>query len=176
MTIKGKHVYITSCTVQHHLIELFNAFSKIEIKNLVFFSKSLTVARQEKYISRMEESPTDYLFVIKEVGTGRLVGTIGLHEHDVHHNNIRYGGMVFPEYKGKGYGSEATRLILGYAFNELKVNKVHINAFPTNDGLIALCAKLCFRFDGILREHYFLNEKYHDMYHFSKLRKEWKNE
>lgn len=123
----------------------------------------------------MEKSPTDYLFVIKEIETDRLVGTIGLHEHDIYHNNIRYGGIIFPEYKEKGYGSEATKLILGYAFNELKVNKVYINAFPTNEGLIALCAKLCFRFDGILREHYFLNGKYHDMYHFTKLKKEWKN-
>ena len=176
MTIKGKHIYITSCTVQRHLVELFYAFSQMEIKNLVFFSKNLTLTRQREYLSRMEESPTDHLFVIKEIETEQLVGTIGLHEHDVHHNNIRYGGMVFPGYKGKGYGYEATKLILGYAFNELKVNKVYINAFPTNDSLIALCAKLCFRFDGILREHYFLNGKYHDMYHFTKLRKEWKNE
>ena len=74
---------------------------------------------------------------------------------------------------GKGYGNEATRLALGFAFNELHLHRVQLTVFDYNPRAIHLYEKLGFQQEGIYREFLQRDGRRFDMYLYGLLRHEW---
>ena len=74
---------------------------------------------------------------------------------------------------GKGFGKEATILILKYAFEELNLNRIFLTVRNDNEKAINLYKKLGFTQEGILRKSIYKNNKYIDMVVFSILRDEF---
>jgi RimJ/RimL family protein N-acetyltransferase len=74
---------------------------------------------------------------------------------------------------GKGYGNEATRLALGFAFNELNLHRVQLTVFDYNSRAIHLYEKLGFQQEGIYREFLQRDGRRFDMYLYGLLRHEW---
>ena len=73
----------------------------------------------------------------------------------------------------KGYGNEATRLALGFAFNELNLHRVQLTVFDYNSRAIHLYEKLGFQQEGIYREFLQRDGRRFDMYLYGLLRHEW---
>jgi len=61
--------------------------------------------------------------------------------------------------RGKGYAKEATSLLLGYAFDELKLKRIYLRTAGLNIPNVRLNEKLGFRFEGILRQAAILDGK-----------------
>ena len=74
---------------------------------------------------------------------------------------------------GKGYGNEATRLALGFAFNELNLHRVQLTVFDYKPRAIYLYEKLGFQQEGIYREFLQRDERRFDMYLYGLRRHEW---
>jgi len=74
---------------------------------------------------------------------------------------------------GKGYGDEATRLALGFAFNELNLHRVQLTVFAYKPRAIHLYEKLGFQKGGIYREFLQRDGRRFDMYLYGLLRHEW---
>ncbi len=75
--------------------------------------------------------------------------------------------------KGKGYGEEAMRAIIKYAFTELKINRFWLDVYPDNTAAIALYDKLGMQRDGILRQSYKSAKGYRDQIIYSLLKSEY---
>jgi RimJ/RimL family protein N-acetyltransferase len=78
-----------------------------------------------------------------------------------------------PANRGQGYGREATRLALAFAFNELNLRRVTLTAFSYNQHSIALAERLGFQREGTFREFLLRDGQCHDMLLFGLLRHEW---
>ena len=72
-------------------------------------------------------------FTIYERATWRPVGNTGLHGID-HRNRTAVFGILIGEAdrRGKGYGTETTRLMLDYAFTALGLHSVMLTCFEFN--------------------------------------------
>jgi UDP-4-amino-4,6-dideoxy-N-acetyl-beta-L-altrosamine N-acetyltransferase len=92
-------------------------------------------------------------FVIVERRTGRVVGTIGLSQIDRRHRRAEYGVLIEPAARGKGLASEASRLLLRYAFRELRLHRVFLHVFADNESALRLYERLGFKTEGCLRQH-----------------------
>ena len=57
-------------------------------------------------------------------------------------------------------------------FDELGLNKVYLQVFTTNEKGLKLWTKAGFAIEGVLRQHYFVNGAFHDMYSMSVLKEE----
>jgi diamine N-acetyltransferase len=68
------------------------------------------------------------------------------------------------KFQSKGYGKEAMNLIIDYAFNTLNLRKISVEVLSTNEQAIMLYKKLGFHEEGILRQHFFLDGQYLDVY------------
>ena len=77
------------------------------------------------------------------------------------------------EYWGKGYGREAMKLILKFAFHELNLHRVQLSVFSYNERAISLYRKLGFVQEGVLREYLSRDGQRHDMLYFGLLQQEW---
>jgi len=75
--------------------------------------------------------------------------------------------------KGKGYGREAMRAHLKYAFETLKMNRFWLDVFPDNAIGINLYESLGMHRDGVLRQNYKGDRGYQDQIIYSMLKSEY---
>lgn len=75
--------------------------------------------------------------------------------------------------RGKGYGEQAMRLLLDYAFNALNLNRIYLYSMAHNKPAYNLYRKLGFKHEGVRRQDVFINGKYCDTVFMGILKKEW---
>ncbi len=73
---------------------------------------------------------------------------------------------------GGGLGTEATRLLLGYAFEGLNLERVWLRVFATNERAIRMYEKVGFQREGTLRRASFINGQMLDVVVMGVLREE----
>lgn len=83
--------------------------------------------------------------------SGRLLGGSGLHPRDWKVPAFEIGYWVRPSEEGKGYVTEAVRLLLRLGFEELGANRIHIQCDPKNARSAAIPKRLGFTLEGTLR-------------------------
>lgn len=59
------------------------------------------------------------------------------------------GYWITGRYAGRGFGAEALRLLLGYAFGNLALHRLEANIQPENEASIALVRAAGFRLEGL---------------------------
>ncbi len=74
---------------------------------------------------------------------------------------------------GQGYGTEATRATLDFAFQQLEAHRVIANCYPENKGSRRLLEKLRFREEAYQVESYFEHGAWQDNVQYAVLAREW---
>jgi diamine N-acetyltransferase len=102
-------------------------------------------------------------FTIYELATLLPIGTCDLRDID-HRNRVATMGMLIgePSARGKGYGTEATRLLLDVAFTVLGLHAVWLTVYSFNPAGRRCYAKAGFREVGRRRECRLLDGVLHD--------------
>ncbi|MDF2839575.1 MAG: GCN5-related N-acetyltransferase [Clostridia bacterium] len=75
-----------------------------------------------------------------------------------------------PEYRSKGYGTEAMKLLLNFLFNEVGLRKVKLNVFSFNKRAIRCYEKSGFKLEGINKKEIYRYGEYHDNYAMAAIR------
>jgi RimJ/RimL family protein N-acetyltransferase len=108
--------------------------------------------------------PDSAPFVIYERRTMRPIGTAGLSAINHQHRTAELGiGIGERDFWGKGYGSEATRLLLDYAFNALGLHNVMLRVFSYNQRAIRAYLRSGFREIGRRREAQRVGSRVYDV-------------
>jgi len=79
------------------------------------------------------------------------------------------------KYWGLGYGSEAVRLLLDYAFGCLSFHRVAIGVVGFNQRAIRFYEKIGFEQEGVQRDGYFYDHRYFDFVMMSILEDEFRS-
>ncbi|MDV2682933.1 GNAT family protein [Alkalihalophilus lindianensis] len=77
------------------------------------------------------------------------------------------------DYWGKGYATEALKLLLDYAFLELNLHRISLKVFSFNERAIGVYCKLGFKQEGVSRQSLYREGKWHDIIHMGILREEY---
>ena len=88
--------------------------------------------------------PTAANFTIYDTSDGAPVGTCALMEISHRHRRAKFG-ILLGERRGRGLGTEATRLTLDWAFNVLSLVNVLLEVYPWNAGAIRAYEKAGFK-------------------------------
>ncbi len=78
-----------------------------------------------------------------------------------------------PDYWNKDIGTEATKLLVEYAFNELNLNKLHGGVAVDNIGSWSVAGKIGFKFEGTKKHEMYVDGKYVDTKIFQILKEDW---
>lgn len=121
-----------------------------------------------------KEQPEGYFFHIRTLEDDRLIGFTGLFGIQWQHGDAWVSiGIGEPEYWGNGYGTEAMRLILRYAFEELNLFRASLGVFAYNPRAISSYEKAGFVFEGQGRQSIHRDgARSYDIY-MGILRQEW---
>jgi RimJ/RimL family protein N-acetyltransferase len=97
--------------------------------------------------------PGEANFTIYERATWRPIGNTALHNIDHRNRSAGFGIMIGePDCRGKGYGTEVTRLMLDFAFTALGLHNVMLTVFEFNYAGQRAYAKAGFREFGRRRQ------------------------
>jgi RimJ/RimL family protein N-acetyltransferase len=97
-----------------------------------------------------------------------------IEERHRHHRNTNIGISIASGYQGKGYGSEAIKWILNWAFQMAGLHRVGIGGFSYNQGALKLYERLGFVCEGREREAVCYDGGWHDHVFFGMLEGEWR--
>jgi RimJ/RimL family protein N-acetyltransferase len=113
-------------------------------------------------------------YIIVEKENERSIGVVSLTNIDYKNRNAEcIIDIGEKEYWGNGFGSEALRLLLDYAFYEMNLHRVSLRVFSFNDRAIRMYTKLGFRQEGNSRQGLFRDGKWHDVLHMGILQNEY---
>lgn len=106
--------------------------------------------------------------------TDRLVGTCAFSQLDGDNGSTLYHITIGErEAWGKGYGTEATDLMLAHAFTRLALHRVGLTVFEFNSRAIRSYEKSGFVVEGRARQAIFRDGRFWDEIHMSVLLEEW---
>jgi diamine N-acetyltransferase len=112
---------------------------------------------------RSKADPTTAHFAIYELATRRPVGTTSLNHINYMHRTAEFGiGIGEPDCCGRGLGTEATRLMLDYAFTAMGLHNVWLQVYDYNLGAIRAYQKAGFREIGRRREAHRIGPRAYD--------------
>lgn len=118
----------------------------------------------EKAWLEKELNQNTYFMAIVSRETEEVIGNISLNNTDLINRTATLGIMIGEaENRSKGYGTEAIKLLLDFAFNYLNLNSVYLTYLDCNERARKCYEKVGFKEIGKRRNCRFLNGKYHDI-------------
>lgn len=139
---------------------------------LMFSSKGIG-----EWLKKNELAKDMVFFAIQSIEDGTIIGEIGLDDIQPGSPNVFVGISIGdPQYWGRGYGTDAMRILLRYAFSFLNMHRVSLSVFGYNERAIRSYEKAGFRHEGSL--HNWLNRdgRRWDLHFMGILQSEWKTE
>lgn len=117
----------------------------------------------ERYLESTSSDASRVHLLIGLQENDETVGDIAIQDIDSMNRNANVRIAIFEErHQGFGYGSEAMRLLLDYAFGVLQLHRVELNVFSYNERAIRAYEKVGFTVEGRQREALYYNFEYHD--------------
>jgi [ribosomal protein S5]-alanine N-acetyltransferase len=149
-------------------------FNDPEVTRFLLRYRPLTRMEEEAFLRKMSESDTDVVLGIAVRESDQFVGCTGLHQLDSRNRHASFGiGVGDKGAWGKGYGTEATRLMVHHAFDTLNLNRVWLRVYEYNERALGMYQKVGFRTEGRLRQDAFHEGRYWDTIVMAVLRDEW---
>ena len=111
-----------------------------------------------KYVEDNNASNNSLLVGAFDRLSGKHIGNIRLHNFSNRHSHIELGIMITnQDNHGKGYGTEMIQTITNYIFNHLSINKVYADYFSINTPSEKMFQKSGFIVEGILKDHFIVD-------------------
>ena len=127
-----------------------------------------------EWLEARHRSRDGYMFGIRLIDRNELIGLVEL-DGISWANGVCGMSIAIGErgYWRKGYGQEAARLLLGFAFGELNLHRVQATILGYNERSIRMFERLGFQREGAFREFLHRDGQRFDMYLYGLLRAEW---
>jgi RimJ/RimL family protein N-acetyltransferase len=125
----------------------------------------------------VEEPETTFWFAMRALEDDRLLGDIDLTVINWGSRDAFLGiGIGERTFWGKGYGSDALKVALRYAFLELNLRRVTLDVFEYNQRAIHAYEKAGFQPEGRVRQAVQREGRRYDLIYMGILREEWMEE
>ncbi|MFJ9146786.1 GNAT family N-acetyltransferase [Streptomyces sp. NPDC102270] len=133
----------------------------------------LTLERLRSWYGSRSEQPDRLDLAVTDRATGELVGEVVLYEWDPAARSCIFRTLIGPRGRGRGLGTEATRLIVGYGFERLGLHRVELEVYRHNSRALRVYEKAGFTVEGVRREADLRDGKWVDWVVMGLLDREW---
>jgi len=154
-------------------------FNDPEVKQYLTIFLPMTEIGEEKWLEDIctKRSQTDVVFAI-EARSGKKwvhIGNCGLHNINWHDRDCEMG-IVIGEKKfwSNGYGTEAAKILVDYAFGQVNLHRVSAGAYAFNVRSIKMQKRIGLKEEGCVRKAVYKNGQYYDKILLGILKEEWK--
>ncbi|MCX4691689.1 GNAT family N-acetyltransferase [Streptomyces sp. NBC_01408] len=124
------------------------------------------------YATRSDQDDRLDLAVVDRA-TGEVIGEVVLNEWDSDNESCNFRICLVPGTSGRGLGTEATRLIVGYGFEQLGLHRISLEVYAFNPRARHVYTKVGFVPEGVLRDALLWEGERVDALAMSVLAPEW---
>ena len=132
--------------------------------------RSFSLEDCEQYILKSQKDNINIDFAITDE-KDNWVGTVSLKDINFDKKEAEYAIITSKEVHGKGYSQKATKEILKYAFETLKLDKVYLYVSVNNIRANKFYQKFGFIFDRCEKNGLKIGDTYHDINWYYALKK-----
>lgn len=149
-------------------------FNDQDVARTIRMWHPLTQGVEARYIEELARSEHDVLLGIC-TREDQLIGVVGLHGFELKNRCGQFGIVIGEkEQWAKGYGTEATRLMVGVGFGTINLHRIWLEVFVENERGVRAYEKVGFKREGLLRQAEYREGRWHDCLFMAILREEWK--
>ncbi|GGQ68339.1 GNAT family N-acetyltransferase [Streptomyces flaveolus] len=112
----------------------------------------LTPERLRGWYGSRGAQPDRLDLAVTDPADGELLGEVVLYEWDPANRSCTFRTLIGPRGRGRGVGTEATRLIVGHGFEQLGLHRVQLDVYGTNHRALRVYEKAGFVVEGVRRE------------------------
>lgn len=173
--IRGERVDLVAVSLRYleHYYKWINDPDVADMLGIAHFPISIDSEREwvEKQL-QPELAQRHFTILTKQ---GRPIGNIGFNSIDYTNRSAVIGVMIGEKRLwDKGYGTDAVRTLLRFAFETMGLNKVSLKVASANARALACYKKCGFVVEGIDRKQRFYRGKYIDEIWMGILAEEWR--
>ncbi len=148
------------------LDDLHAFYSRLDVARFLYWEagdreKTARALEQKRFQTKLAREG-DQLTLAVELGE-RVIGEVTLTWRSETHQQGEIGFVFHPDFQGKGYASEAARVVLALGFSNLGLHRIFGRCDPRNAGSYRLMERL-----GMRREAHFIHNEW--------FKGEWGNE
>lgn len=134
---------------------------KLLVTNVPF---PMTIWEEADWVKSQKSSRSgEYNFAIEDLETKQYIGGCGINEVNWLTRVAVVGIMIGDKnYWGKGYGTDAMKVLMKFIFEEMNMNKIRLGTFSFNERAIKSYKKCGFEIEGVLKNEIFKEGKYYD--------------
>lgn len=130
--------------------QLTDAEALVRIKSL-----PMSLAEAQKAVASMvEERHKPFTFHWVITLDDAVIGRVKAWDVNPYNGYLQLGYDVGPEYRGKGYMTEAVRAVIRFMLTEAQVNRVFCSVRAGNAASRRVCEKAGMALEGIMRQHH----------------------
>jgi RimJ/RimL family protein N-acetyltransferase len=133
----------------------------------------ISLAQAERDFQEAAGDPSDLRLAVA-TPDGTLIGEVSLTHIDQRNGSARFRIAIGnPEHRGHGYGSDATRTLMRYAFDQLRLHRITLYVHEFNERAIGVYERCGFKREGRLRQAHFMDGAYTDVIVMGLLREDF---
>ena len=167
-------------TLRRHVPENVAAFRRWyadpEIARLARYQQTpMRPEEIERFFAARVVGPEALAMAVHERATGRLIGTCAFSQLDGENGSALYHITIGEsDAWGRGYGTEATQLMVDHAFGMLGLHRIALFVFEFNERAIRAYRRCGFVVEGRSRESIWRDERWWDELAMSLLESDWR--
>ena len=172
--IPGERVYLSPISLDDIKIYAEWLNEPAVAKNIGGSHYVNSVSACNDWFEKKAKDDFNYYFAIVKQENAEPIGCIEFIEYE-HTSRIATVALFIgnKENRGKGYGTEAMKLMLGYGFDVLNFNNIDLKVYDFNEQAFKSYIKAGFKEYGRRRGAYYLNNKRHDVIFMDITREDW---
>ncbi len=172
--LRGKQVYLRP--VDKEDMQLIRCWANDpEIRRITGEVMPMTQAGAEQFLERLKTDESRIWFSVVQKETEHVIGEAGLLRIFYPWRTADLTIILGDKFAwGKGFGREATLLLLDYAFGALALHRISIGVVGFNERALRFYEKIGFQREGVQRDGYFYNHQFSDFIMMSILEDEYR--
>lgn len=155
---------------------MFEALKDEETNRLTGSHETFTMEQIQRFIGRIVDDMdrADYAIVSKE-DPSLVLGEVVLNDISWKNRSSNFRIALYsPDFFGKGYGTQATRLILKFGFEQLNLHRIDLEVYDFNPRAAHVYEKVGFKREGVKRDALYWEGSYQNAIVMSILEDEFK--
>jgi RimJ/RimL family protein N-acetyltransferase len=158
----GERVFLRPFS-RRDLLHIQRWSTDVELRKLTGEVAPISQVEAEKWYKELRADENRAWFAVVLKKGNRVIGEAGLLRMFRPWRNTDMTIIIGEkDARGKGYGKEAGRLLLSYAFEDLGFHRISIGVVGFNKNAIRFWKSLGFKKEGVERDEYFYDNKYSD--------------
>jgi RimJ/RimL family protein N-acetyltransferase len=172
--LEGKRIYLGTLEKEHCKI-LFEEFEYDFVNKTEQLNVGHSIETADEWFEQIKkEQGKSHIRLGIFLNDGKIIGDITLQDIDYKNRVCSIGmGMSKLEYRNKGYGKEATKILLNYGFNNIGLERITANTLEMNISAQKSLEKIGFILEGKERKAVYFGGKRYDKYNYGILKEEY---